>query len=180
MKIKLRAELAAQRLAITSEDWERRSRTICERIVLSSSWKSWRKVALYQSFRGEVDLSPLPRMSPDKEYYFPKIDAAEGTMEFYKALDATSFQKNSWGLSEPDGRGERLIPDAHTLLIIPALAFDRAGQRLGYGKGFYDRYLSGRTVGTLGVCFAEFLLEALPIEPHDVPVQNIITDLDSI
>ena len=179
MKNVLRAQLSAKRLALTPGDWQQRSLMICERIVASPQWKQWQKIALYQSFRNEVDLSPLLGLSPAKEYYFPKIDARAKTMSFHKLLDGT-FEKNSWGLEEPDGGGETLIPDALTLIIVPALAFDRQGHRLGYGKGFYDRFLADHPIPTLGVCFSEFLLKKLPVESHDIPVQKIISERESL
>lgn len=178
MKKVLRSQLSARRLALSPRDWEERSLKICERIASSPEWKRWQKVALYRSVRNEVDLNPLLRLSPEKAYYFPKIDAEAKTMVFHKQSEQGRFQENSWGLQEPDGVGEILASDSTTLIIVPALAFDRKGHRLGYGKGFYDRYLSKRVIATFGVCFSEFLLDELPTEGHDIPVQNIITELE--
>lgn len=176
MKAELRKEMSKKRSEISAEDWQRRSQAICEAIVSLPSWPHWKKIALYESFRNEVDLRPLIRLAPDRDYYYPKISAIEASMDFFLGHDASHFQTNSWGLREPDGLGERLNPDDETLIIVPALAYDRKGQRLGYGKGFYDRFLNGRTVATLGVCFSEFLFDQLPSETHDQPVSELLTE----
>ncbi|RYZ59711.1 MAG: 5-formyltetrahydrofolate cyclo-ligase [Proteobacteria bacterium] len=176
MKAALRKELAVKRSAITVEDWSKRSLAICEAIVKLPSWPHWKKIALYESFRNEVDLRPLIRLAPDRDYYFPKISALNGTMEFFLGHDLSKFQRNSWGLLEPDGLGEALAEDDQTLIIVPALAYDLAGHRLGYGKGFYDRFLNGKKISTIGVCFSEFLIEQLPSETHDQPVSELITE----
>lgn len=180
MKAELRKDLASKRSAITAEDWTKRSRSICEEIVKLPSWPHWKKIALYESFRNEVDLRPLILLAPDRDYYFPKVSALTGTMEFYLGHDLNQFQKSSWGLMEPNGLGEALILDDETLIIVPALAYDRRGHRLGYGKGFYDRFLNGKKISTIGVCFSEFLIEQLPSETHDQPVSELITELGPV
>jgi 5-formyltetrahydrofolate cyclo-ligase len=176
MKAELRKKLAIKRSAIDHEDWTKRSRAICEAILRLPSWPHWKKIALYESFRNEVDLRPLTVLAPDREYYFPKISALDGTMEFFLGHDQATFQQNSWGLLEPDGLGQALTIDDETLIIVPALAYDKRGHRLGYGKGFYDRFLNGRKISTIGVCFSEFLVDQLPSETHDQPVSELLTE----
>ncbi len=150
---------------------------LCHQLVASPRFHLAQKVALYKSFRGEVDLGPLLDLSPGQTYYLPKIDAKAKTMEFYPFRGSDALAVNSWGLSEPLGDEDPLIADGQTLIIVPGLAFDKKGYRLGYGKGFYDRYLTGRTSPAIGVCFAEFLVESLPFDAHDQRVEDVFTEL---
>ncbi len=77
---------------------------------------------------------------------------------------------------EPPSEYEEILPEALDLILVPGLAFDKSGYRLGYGGGFYDRIL-GRGLGLkIGICLRENLWESLPVEPHDERVDYIITE----
>ncbi len=173
-KKELRRILLEQRLALSETELAAVSRTICERISREPALASFQKIALYKSFRNEVDLMPLLGLWPDRRFYFPLVDVKALTMTFYP--HGLQYQTNTWGLSEPEPVGEPLVPDAQTLVIVPALAYDVRGYRLGYGKGFYDRFLSGLRVAALGVCGSTFLKSELPRESHDRPVDFIQTE----
>ncbi|MES2744186.1 MAG: 5-formyltetrahydrofolate cyclo-ligase [Bdellovibrionota bacterium] len=175
-KKSLREKLMKDRLAISSSDWQMRSLKICERIAPIAKFEH---IALYKSFRNEVDVSPLISLLPTKAFYFPKTNLADSSMEFIRYDASKPFVKNRWGVEEPD-TGESLVSGAQTLIIVPALAYDKNGHRLGYGKGFYDRFLSSFSATTLGVCFSEFFFESLPSEAHDRVVNHVVTELGSL
>lgn len=175
-KKSLRAKLLKDRLALSAEDWQARSLAIAERIAAHPDMRFFTDIALYKSFRNEVDISPLMNLLPNKNYYFPRTDLDAGTMEFLRYESPDSFSVNRWGLHEPH-RGEALPKGSGVLILVPALAFDRKGHRLGYGKGFYDRFLSTSPSATLGVCFSEFFFDKLPSESHDRVVHCVVTEL---
>ncbi|RZA13807.1 MAG: 5-formyltetrahydrofolate cyclo-ligase [Proteobacteria bacterium] len=175
-KKSLRDKLIKDRLAISFSDWQARSLRICERVALLAKFEH---IALYKSFRNEVDVSSLMELLPSKAFYFPKTNLGDGSMEFIRYDASKPFVKNRWGVEEPDA-GEPLVSGAQTLIIVPALAFDKDGHRLGYGKGFYDRFLSSFTATTIGVCFSEFFFESLPSEAHDRVVNHVVTELGSL
>jgi 5-formyltetrahydrofolate cyclo-ligase len=87
----------------------------------------------------------------------------------------------AYGIREPAG-DETIEPAELGLVVVPAVAFDRRGQRLGRGGGYYDRFLELLSPGavTCGVTFARYVLDRVPTEPHDKPVQIIVTDSDVI
>ncbi len=170
----LRAELSKKRLSLSEKDWRERSDRIVETLIQHPLLQKSDHIALYVSFRKEVDLLSLVRHFPLKHFYFPVTHFAELSMEFLRS-DPSLFHQNSWGLLEPES-GDRLDFSQDPLIIVPALAFDKNGYRLGYGKGFYDRYLQKQKFRTLGVCFSEFFLEDLPHESHDISVDAVITE----
>ena len=98
-------------------------------------------------------------------------------------MDAVRFTRGSvlvrtpLGILEPRG-GEILAPDAPDLLLVPALAFDREGFRLGRGGGYYDRFLAASRGLTIGLAYAPFVLDRLPRQAHDLPVDAICTQED--
>jgi 5-formyltetrahydrofolate cyclo-ligase len=96
-------------------------------------------------------------------------------MDFYFG---SNFIENSWGLLQPDpSQSQKIALASLAGLLIPGLAFDLAGGRLGHGQGYYDRFLLGYTGLKVGICFSfQILSQALVLEPHDQKVDFIITE----
>jgi 5-formyltetrahydrofolate cyclo-ligase len=129
---------------------------------------------LFRSFRREPCLDRLLALLPDEAAFYPRIQGK--TMNFFSS--SGDFEANRFGLEEPAVNPLRQLQvfSARTLLIMPAVAYDCRGFRLGYGAGFFDRFLAQTQVSTLGVCFDAFLVDELPTETHDQPVQSVITE----
>ncbi len=131
-------------------------------------WKAARVVFGFVALPSEPDW--LGEGPVDKLLAFPRI-LDNGALLFFSG---TVFEAGAHGVSEPVGGTAAPPPD---LVIVPGLAFDRAGVRLGRGKGYYDRWLEANpAVRTLGVCFKFQVLERIPAEPHDVCVNAILTE----
>ena len=134
----------------------------------SATWKAAKVVFGFVALPGEPDWlgEDFP---PDKLLAFPRI--SENGMLFFSG---SAFAVGALGVSEPVGGTTAPAPD---LVVVPGLAFDLTGARLGRGKGFYDRWLGANpAVRTLGVCFKCQILERIPAEPHDVRVSAILTE----
>lgn len=124
---------------------------------------------------------------PGVQFAYPLIDIELRTMEFYvSSSEAPSWVENRFKLREPDpldptwtlvNRSD-LVKGTVRGVLIPGLGFDRRLNRLGRGAGFYDRYLEGIQIFKIGVAFAEQLVDELPVEPHDIGVDAVITDRD--
>lgn len=145
------------------------SQRIRQHLRSSTVWKSAAVVFGFAPLPGEPDWlgEDLPA---DKRVAYPRI-AEDGMLVF---LFASSFEIGVCGAKEPVGGTAASAPD---LVLVPGLAFDLAGVRLGRGKGFYDRWLGANPAAkSLGVCFKCQLLENLPAEPHDVRVDAILTE----
>ncbi len=103
------------------------------------------------------------------------------TMEFYEIDALNDLVSGAYGIPTVDPEDKKpFIPNEGTLCIVPALGFDRSGGRIGYGGGFYDRFLSRYSVPTVGFCYNKCLLESIPIEEHDVRIDCIITENELI
>ena len=97
-------------------------------------------------------------------------------MQFYTITPQTAFALGTYGVLEPVD-GEPVSPAQIDLVIVPLLAADTAGYRLGFGGGYYDRYLSRYTGNTIGICYKEQLSPIpLPHEAHDVALKKILSD----
>ena len=146
--------MLAQLRAMPGEERAAGSEVICRRVLESTAWRDAARVLLFSPIRSEPDISPLGAAA---------TEAGKGI-----AIMPTTLRTESQ-LELP------FIPD---LVLVPGLAFSRAGHRLGRGGGFYDRLLAGRAKNArkLGICFASQLLESVPIEEHDAVLDAVISD----
>jgi len=177
-KAALRQQLLQKRLALPESEWREKSLRLVDQILLWMKSRTFDHYILYRSFRREPSLDRLAALLPEDATYYPRIQGQ--TMDFFSS--AGDFESNRFGLEEPALNPARQLQvfSGHTLLIIPAVAYDYRGFRLGYGGGFFDRFLEQQTVSTLGVCFDAFLVNELPTETHDQPVQAVITEARSL
>ena len=133
---------------------------------------------LYVPMEGEIGLLPLARMARAMgiPIAFPKCDPQAGTMEFYILTADARLSSGAYGIPEPPDDAPLCIPDERALCILPGLAFSEGGDRLGYGKGYYDRYLSRFPGTTVGAVYSALLLPDVPTDAHDVPAQLVVTE----
>ncbi len=136
-------------------------------------------VALFSPLPDEVDITPIIEYLVEQNQclvVLPRVDvgAEKPTMEFYPYRKA-EMEVGAYGINEP--QGDTPCPaEAIDLMVVPAVAFTRRGERLGRGKGFYDCYLSREEFRayTVGVCYSHQLLDSLPTEPHDCRVDEVV------
>lgn len=105
----------------------------------------------------------------------PRTEA--GGLAFHRVTDFSTLAKGRLGAREPAG-GEVIAPSAANVILVPGVAFDRDGARLGRGGGYYDRLLASvpASARRIGVCFACQIVERVPVEPHDVALDEIVTE----
>lgn len=144
-------------------------------------FKSSESVFIYYSVKSEVDTLKTIRkaLEDGKKVALPKCTDRNGNMEFYFVNDIeNSLTDGFLSLKEPDiSVCEFAVPDEKSVFIVPGMAFDKKGYRLGYGGGYYDRFLSNLKGMKIGLCFEECLCDRLPTDEHDIKVDYIITDM---
>jgi 5-formyltetrahydrofolate cyclo-ligase len=136
------------------------------------------KIAFYMAKGKEVSLSKAIGKSfvKGKKVYLPKTWPRERRLTFHRVYSFSDLVPGPFGLLEPNPRNEEADLGSLEVIFIPGLAFDVKGYRLGYGGGFYDRMLRETSALKVGVCYSFQLVESLPVELHDVPVDLIITE----
>lgn len=127
--------------------------------------------------RREIDIRPLIRAwhAAGKTVALPVMHGLDGALTHHAYTGEAALQANAWGIQEPQGTPQVDL-EAIDAVLVPALALDRAGHRLGYGRGHYDRFLGQTRAFKVGVVYAACLLEALPVEVHDVPLDCMVTE----
>lgn len=182
-KEQIRREARARRDAIPPESRVEASRAIVRHILEAPELRDARIIAAYLTLGSEVQtellLDEVLRLMGGVA--LPRVDPASDRIEFQwvESLGPRSVKPGALGIREPvkavDSR--MLSADEIDLFLIPGLAFDRHGYRLGMGGGHYDRYLTQvRNAPKWGMCFEVQLLESLPHEAHDVRMDRLITE----
>ncbi|MDF5711642.1 MAG: 5-formyltetrahydrofolate cyclo-ligase [Nostoc sp. S4] len=175
-KAQLRRTLLKTRQSMPIREWREKSDRICFHLQNSALFAQAKTILAYFSFRQEPDLSPL---FTDTKYRwgFPRCVNQSLSWHIWQPQD--SVVSGAYGISEPHPDAPILDPTEVDLILIPSVACDYQGYRLGYGKGYYDRLLSlpeWLTKPTMGIVFDFAYLLQLPIEPWDKPLEAVLTE----
>ena len=185
MKVELRRSMLMKRTLTPREVRAAASRAIATRLTELDVWKSARSVALFRSIvsKGEVETTALDEAARagGMRVAYPSMSAGElegdlpVTMTFRWVEDPSSMRSRGRGFAEPADDAE--VATSLDLIVVPGLAFDPEGYRVGYGAGLYDRILPQYSQAkTVGVAFDFQIVMELPRNEHDVPVSQIVTD----
>ncbi len=142
------------------------------------AWQSAGSVMLYAPVRGELDVWPLAdsALRAGKALSLPRFDAETNRYIACQVKDlATEVEPGRYGIGEPRPSCEPVALKQLDLILVPGVAFDLHGRRLGRGKGYYDQLLTAVRGTTCGVAFDEQIVRAVPVEPHDSDVNCILT-----
>ena len=186
----LRARFRNYRNTLSPEQHARQSAAILRRVQALPELKEADTVHAYWPRGGsrEVDTRPLIHQlhQSGKQVVLPCVvdysgaaGGAEAPMVSMQYAGEEALQLNKWGLREPCGTP--CVPTEEIdLVVVPALGAGRNGHRVGYGGGFYDVFLQDLSALTLGLVYADCLLESVPVEPHDVPLSILITEEETL
>ncbi|MFW6313476.1 MAG: 5-formyltetrahydrofolate cyclo-ligase, partial [Spirochaetota bacterium] len=170
---------------------ESASRAVCERLVGLPEWTRARTVLLFHAMADEVDLTGAieASLASGKHLFLPRV--CDRDVIFHRIADRAALSRlmpHGYGMLEPlaaEPRWEAGVDQ--TLLACPGRAFDREGNRLGRGGGFYDRFLNDLaavgalgSVSIVGVGYEVQFVESLPSTPHDHPVDLLVTEQRAI
>lgn len=176
MKNELRRYIRAQKKERTAVQLAAMSEEICNKVLVSAWWQEASTLLLYYPLADEVDVRPLIReaFASGKQVLLPVCRGDELELRLYESEGSLSV--GAFGIMEPTG--PLFAPEKYPNIqhaIIPGMAFDRAGHRLGRGRGYYDRLLPKLTAARLhGICFPFQILEDVPVDTHDIAVHDVI------
>lgn len=135
------------------------------------------KILMYHSLPDELSTHKfLSKWNKKKQFFLPRVNGVNLDILPY---DESRLELGAFHIEEPSGENT-VDPEEIELIIVPAVAYDRKGNRLGRGKGFYDRLLQTTKASKIGVGYEFQLVEELPVEAHDVPMDMIITQDNTI
>ena len=182
----LRNKLHQKRANLSLTLQKQKSEKIIQRIAQSSIFKSASHIAFYSAVQGEVDPLPLSQSSQktitNKHYYLPVLQGNEEPLLFAPFSKKSKLINNRFSIPEPIVKNSELIlPEALDLVIMPLLGFDKYGNRLGMGGGFYDRTFAFKKQrnskpALIGIAYDFQEIEFLKAEDWDIPLDYIATE----
>lgn len=175
-KSQLRLECRAIRKALGEEARDQASRAICEQIEGWQVFQQSKTILTYMPMRTEANLTRLLKRHPQKKWALPRILPEENHRMVFHPYDAARLVRHTFGMAEPAPDSPVIPAGEIQLALVPGLAFDRQGWRLGYGGGYYDRFLREFNGGSAGIVFHALLVENAPHTALDIPMHWIVTE----
>ncbi|MCD7978591.1 MAG: 5-formyltetrahydrofolate cyclo-ligase [Tannerellaceae bacterium] len=174
-KEELRKDIALLKKLHTPDILSDHSEEICRKLEEQELFRQASCIAIYHALPGEVQTtSILRKWHPHKKLLLPLIQGYD--LSLYPYTGENSVQKGNFGIWEPIPRGTAYEAKEIDLIIVPGIAFDQQLNRMGRGKGFYDRLLSSISAPKIGICFDFQLRESIPCEAFDIPMDMVITE----
>lgn len=177
-KSTLRKNVASEKKKFTEEDLLNMSEEVFSVLEITGSFRDSKIIFIYNSMSDEVSThSFVKKWILEKDFYYPVVK--NNSLVFRKVQAETSFTKSDIGVFEPNG-DDFTDYSKVDLIIVPGVAFDRKGNRLGRGKAYYDRFLPKIKAPKIGVCFDFQLFDAIPTTDGDVKMDMIVSENDLI
>lgn len=175
-KQEIRKQIRKLRSRINADEWQAATEAIAEKIIGSDSFREATDLYCYMDFDGEVGTERIidEAWRLGKDIWLPKVSGDE--MRFYLVESEQHLVRGTFGILEPCGECVQASGE-DGLAIVPGIAFDRLHNRIGYGKGYYDRYLKAHpNLVKFGVAFDIQLVDKIPSEECDCKMDRIFTE----
>ncbi|GMO31114.1 MAG: 5-formyltetrahydrofolate cyclo-ligase [Termitinemataceae bacterium] len=183
-KQELRKIMKQKLNALPKDQFKAEGAKAAQRLIQTEIWKSYKRVLIYLSMPDELDTSALldAAFAQGKEVYSPKVESGTSMRFFRVSRDEKSWVVGAFDIREPAGKEEDVFKpeDGSALVISPGLAFDRTGNRMGRGKGYYDRFYeklfaASPSSACCALCMTCSLIDDVPTEQFDRKVNAICT-----
>ena len=179
-KKKVREEIIKKRNNLLPEIKKEYDALIFKQLIESDIYNKSKKIFTYVSFGSEVDTKKFINyaISDNKDIYVPKTDKVNKEMLAIKINSLNNMDVDKWGILEPKDVDKSKVGDNFDLIIMPGVAFDINGNRIGYGGGYYDKYISkiNDTCIKLALAYELQIVKNIKSEIHDIKVDFIITN----
>ena len=174
-KSRQRRKILQHRQSLDAEDWQSKSQAICDRLQTLTQFQAAQTILAYFSFRQEPDLSPLFNLH--KNWSFPRC--VDKSLVWHLWQPGNPLETGKYGIAAPLDSSPTIDAAIADLILVPTVASDRQGYRLGYGGGFYDRLLSNErqlNVPTIGIVFDFAYGIQIPLDPWDKSLDFVCTE----
>lgn len=175
----LRKHFKDIRSGMSLNEREQADKAVQQALLSSREYKDCSMVLAYVSSDIEVSTAEIiSEALKSKTVLCPRCEKSGNVMHFYKIESTDDLKEGRFGIFEPDENCELCSDLENAVCIVPALSYDKNGYRLGFGMGFYDRFLADFKGLKLGLCYENCLSESLVHDSYDIPVDKIFTDKD--
>ena len=176
-KAHFRRLMHRQRLALTSREVSEMGNAVRRRLLGMDIYGQARCISSYISVKNEVDTHGLIQATLEggKCIGVP-LTGKGGQMRHCRIASLSELKPAAFGLLEPSPEAEEIQAEAFDLILVPGLAFDREGNRIGFGAGYYDRFLARTNAPKVGLAYDSQILHHLPSDPHDIRMDFLVTE----
>ncbi len=177
-KTELRKELLKKRSAINEVEAYKKSRKICESIINTREFKEAECIFAYMPTKNEVSILPVVEAGLDlgKHIAFPRCLDKNGHMAFFEIISYEDLVPGAFNIQEPKPECPEMDVK-NGIMLVPGVGFDDSKNRLGYGKGYYDRFIGAeKSVCYIAPAYEMQVLDEIPAESHDKKVDMIVTE----
>ncbi|MFD1394287.1 5-formyltetrahydrofolate cyclo-ligase [Kroppenstedtia eburnea] len=179
-KDELRTRLLSLREGMDPAVARRESAAVCGVLGADPVYQEAEKILFYMPHKGEVDLRPLMELGwrEGKQVVLPRSLPRTRELELYRIESFRDVAQGTYGIREPvPTAGNRVAPEEVELVVVPGVGFDKAGYRLGYGGGYYDRFFAGPGGDAIriGAAYSFQWVSTVYPEPHDQPLNGVAT-----
>ncbi len=179
-KKELRAVFREKRDSLLPEDKARRDSAICKYAVNLATFRHAERILLYAPIGSEIDVMPIASeaLRRGKRVYFPRCCKESRTMTFHQVSSFDELEGDAYGIPAPPESAPAydFSDSADSLCIIPGMIYDKNGYRVGYGGGYYDRFLMGYKGCKIGVIYSDFIIDKVPRGHFDHRVDIMLTE----
>ncbi|WP_058485042.1 5-formyltetrahydrofolate cyclo-ligase [Defluviitalea phaphyphila] len=180
-KQRLRKLFLERRNKMLKEEVQEKSKKIYNNVISSSVYKKAKSIFIYVSMGNEVDTKDIinKALKDGKIVAVPKVYSKRKEMIFSKITSLDELELGHFNVLEPKNESiNPLTSDEYTIIIVPGIVFDKNNNRIGYGGGYYDRYLSSvkTSLKIIGVCYDFQIIDKIPVDYYDISLDSIITD----
>jgi len=177
----IRAEYKALRREMDSAVRLERDKKICEFATGLVSYRFAEYVLLYAAMEDEINIYEVAStaLKQGKKVAFPRCNKEEHTMNYHIIESLDQLSPDSYGICEPPEDVPVYDPETDTgsaVCFVPGLVYDKAGYRVGYGKGFYDRFLSSFKGSSVGIVYSDFIMPKVPRGRFDMKVDILLSE----
>lgn len=178
-KAEFRREAVTSRIGLPDRD--SRNREIAVRLESHDIYRKSGDIYAYVSMAEEVDTHAIidRTIQSGRTVFAPRV-IENFSLAWVRIDSIDALHPGTFGVLEPKGPDEYEMAADNAIALVPGVAFDRMGYRLGWGKGYYDRFLSAFNGRTIGLAFDCQIYDAVPIEAHDQPVELVVTESEII
>ncbi len=177
-KAALRKKLLSKRISQSAKTKLKKDKKITSLILRDPLYQKSRNILFYMPIKGEPDTGALIKnaLKSKKSVYLPKVDKSKKWLHIHKINSLNELCRGAYKIMEPHHAAPKINPKKIDLAFVPGIAFDKKGSRIGFGRGYYDRLLKRVKCKKIALAYEFQMVKNIPVEPHDVFVDGIITE----
>jgi 5-formyltetrahydrofolate cyclo-ligase len=179
-KEQLRKQMKRKRKSLSSEEKKLKDQSIYKQVISDKDYIAADSVFLFLSFGSEINTNIIIQNALDhnKRVFLPKVVGEN--IELFEVENFENLKRSKYGILEPNAHCKRIDNCGIDFILMPGLAFDQSGGRVGYGGGFYDRYISSlpkdEEIAKVAIAYDFQIVDHVPMSKYDIPVDRIIVD----